>query len=150
MRSAKAYIILRMGKVFGVEANDSTFITDMIRSISHGREVSYAVDQVFTPLYIEDFIDALKRIITNGYSGIFHLASMKPLTRYELAGAICNFFDFKKRAIAPCKINSLGLLDIRPLRIDLDIAKYKATTGFNENSIEYYLNLITGNKTERL
>ena len=150
MRSAKKYVILRMGKVFGVEVNDGTFITDMVSSINRGSGLSYAVDQVFTPLYVEDFIDALKGIITNGYSGIFHLASMKPLTRYELATDICNFFNFRKGDIVPCKINSLGLLDARPLRIDLDITKYKAMTGFNEKGIEHYLNLIAGNKAERL
>lgn len=150
MRSAKEYVILRMGKVFGVEANDGTFITDMVGAIGRGRGLSYAVDQVFTPLYVEDFIDALKGIITNGYSGIFHLASMKPSTRYELATDICNFFNFRKGDIVPCKINSLGLLDARPLRIDLDIAKYKAMTGFSEKGIEHYLNLIAVNKAERL
>lgn len=142
MACGKEFAILRMGKVFGTRLADNTLITTMMRALMSEEKVTCAIDQIFTPLYIEDLVNFIKYVIKHRLSGIFHLASLKPITRYTIALAIQRNLNLKQDNIIPCKISALGLLDERPLLIDLDISKYKKITGFEEKDIQYYLSLI--------
>jgi hypothetical protein len=44
--------------------------------------------------------------------------------------------------IIPCRINSLGLLEKRPLLIDLDDSKFSSMTEIKHFDIDYYLKII--------
>lgn len=140
--SKKPFVILRMGKVFGIKMGDATLFTSMIESMRKGQKMACAEDQYFTPLYIEDLVRFIAIVIRNNYYGIFHLASVKSITRYEIALAIQNYFNLKNTDINSCKIDALGLLEKRPKLIDLNIDKFKKITGFREKEIAHYLALI--------
>lgn len=141
-RSRKPNVILRLGKVFGINFHDGTFFTSMLKEMKEKEEIHCATDQVFTPCYIEDLYLAIKNIIEEKYLGVFHLASLKRLNRYEVALAIKNKFNMVNIPIIPCTIDSLGLLEPRPKLIDLNINKWKQLTGFKEKSLDFYLSLI--------
>jgi len=139
--SRKDFVILRMGKVFGTDFNDNTLISSLLRDLKAGQEVFCADDQVFTPLYINDLIDFVRIIIQKDVKGVFHLASLEPVSRYALAMAIKNHFHLEKARIKGCKINSLNLLELRPLLIDLNCAKYRQFTGLKQASLTACLKL---------
>jgi len=134
--SCKPYILLRMGKVFGI---DNTLIVETYNNLKQGKETSYADDQIFTPSYAEDLYEFIKDIVENDYQGIFHLGSMKAVTRYEVAQRIKEIFKMENVKITFCKINEFGLSERRPIKIDLNIEKYKKLTGKGERELEYFL-----------
>ena len=138
--SDKPFVLLRMGKVFGIE-NDNTLILETFQSMQRDKKVLCATDQIFTPLYVKDLYNFVKQTIAKGYQGIFHLASTFPLTRYSVAEAIKSNFNLDAEII-PCKINEIGLLEKRPLKIDLNTEKYRALTGKYLRKIEDFFSLI--------
>ena len=142
INSKKPHVILRSGRIFGTDLKDGTLIMDMLRSMRKRKSLKCVTDNVFTPTYIKDLFDFVKLVIEKKYTGIFHIASLKATNRYEIAKAVRNFFKLKNVKVHPCKTGSLGLLEKRAKLTDLNIAKYKKLTGYNEKNIDYFLSLI--------
>lgn len=136
--SQKPYILLRMGKVFGI---DDTLILETFKNLKQRIKTPYATDQLFTPTYSEDLYEFVKKAIANNYHGVFHLGSTKALTRYEVAQRIKEYFGMNAEII-PARINELGLSEKRPVKIDLNIDKYVNLTGKKERDLEYFLKKI--------
>lgn len=140
-RHSEPYLVLRMGKVFGLQ-NDNTLIFETLLSLKSGKSIVYASDQVFSPFYAMDLYEFVRDAIRYNYQGIFHLASVKPTTRYDVAKTIAAYFKIKNAQITPCNINEIGLKEQRPLKIDLDITKYTKLTGKSAMELEHFLNLV--------
>lgn len=138
---SKPYLVLRMGKVFGIQ-NDDTLILETLLSLKNGKPIVCATDQVFSPFYAMDLYEFVRDAIRYNYQGVFHLASVKPTTRYDVAKTIAAYFKIKNAQITPCNINEIGLKEQRPLKIDLDIAKYTKLTGKRAMELEHFLNLV--------
>ena len=136
------FAILRMGSVFGVQQGDGTIVTSLYNKIKQTQQVLCAADQVITPIFIGDLISFISNVIEKDYEGVFHIASTNPITRYEIAKEIVKYLKIDKNLIKPCKINSLNILEKRPLNLSLDITKYKKLIKFSENNVQYYLKMI--------
>lgn len=141
LNSGKECVILRMGKVFGIDKDDNTLIASMLKGLKMNKELLCADDQVFTPLYAGDLADFVKLTVNQGLRGVFHLASLAATTRYAMAKTIQDYFSLGKAVIKPCKINSLSLLEKRPLLIDLNCAKYYGLTGKSPQKLTQYLGM---------
>lgn len=139
---SEPYLLLRMGKVFGMQ-NDNTLILETLLSLKSGKPLVCATDQVFSPFYAMDLYEFVRDAIRHNYQGVFHLTSVKPTTRYDVAKTIAEYFDIKNAQISPCKINEIGLKERRPLKIDLDIAKYTKLTGKRAMELEHFLDPVT-------
>lgn len=142
---SEPYLLLRMGKVFGIQ-NDNTLILETLSALKSGKRMVCATDQVFSPCYAMDLYDFVRDAIRHNYLGVFHLASVKPTTRYEVAKTMAEYFKVKNAEIIPCKINEIGLKEQRPLKIDLNIAKYTEVTGKKAVELEHFLNLFTAGR----
>ncbi len=138
----ESHMIIRMGKVFGIQLNDHTLITSIINDLKKGLTLYCSSDQVFTPVMIFDLVNFLVNSIKNKTTGTFHIASIGPITRYEMALRTKQFFNLPSENIISCYINSLGLTEVRPLKIDLNISKYNDLTGKKVDSLESYLEMI--------
>ena len=145
LNSGNKFIILRSGRVFGTDLKDETIITDMIKQLREKKKLLCADDQFFTPLYVRDLCEALAKLICDRREGVFHLISIKATSRYNIAKAIQKYFNLHDVEIIPCAINSLGLLEKRPLLIDLDDSKLSGLVGTKHFDIEYYLDVIDRN-----
>ncbi len=141
IESGKSYLILRMSKVFGVDLDDGTLISSMVKNIKSTRMLTCADDQLMTPLFVDDLAQFTLTLIENKYTGIFHLASTKAVTRYEIGLAIQKYFNLDA-SVNTCKINSFGLLEKRPILTNLNITKYKEITGYKEPEISNFLGMI--------
>ena len=147
INSGNKFMILRMGRVFGTDLKDRTIITSMVRNLKEKKKLRCADDHIFTPLYIKDLCSALTKLINNKYEGILHLISVEATSRYEIAKAIQKYFNLNDVEISPCKINSLGLLEKRPLMIDLDDSKSVSLLGIKHFDIDHYLKIIDRKNT---
>ena len=142
LNSGNKFIILRMGKVFGNDLKDGTIITSTIKKLKENKKILCADDQFFSPIYIEDLCKSLIKIIRSKLEGIFHLISIKSTSRYEIAKSVQKFFNLQNIKIIPCKINSLKLLEKRPLLINLDNSKLNKLIKTEHNDINHYLKII--------
>lgn len=139
--SGKLFVIVRLGRVFGIEKGDGTILTSTLETVMANKKQHWIKDQYFTPLYIEDLFQFINMIITQKQEGIFHLASLPKTTRYEIATAIKSYFNLHGK-IMPCTVDSLDFLDKRPKLVDLNTDKYHKMIGDQEKKIEYFLQLI--------
>jgi dTDP-4-dehydrorhamnose reductase len=142
LKSGNKFIILRMGRVFGADLNDNTIITNTVRQLKERKKLLCADDEIFTPIYIKDLSIALIQLVRKGYEGVIHLISIEATSRYKIAMAVKKYFNLHDTEIIPCKINSLGLLEKRPLLINLDSSKSNSLIGNKHYDIGYYLDII--------
>ena len=142
LNSNHKFIILRTGRVFGTDLKDGTIITSTIKQLKENKRLLCADDQIFTPLYIEDLCEALTKLIRNRYEGVFHLISIEATSRYKIAKTVQKYFNLRNIEIIPCKINSLGLLEKRPLLINLDDSKFNNLVKTKHRDIKHYLEII--------
>ena len=131
-----------MGRVFGLDLDDRTIITSIVKKLRREKKLLCSDDQFFTPIYIMDICKALIKLISDGCEGVFHIISLNSISRYKIAKSIEKYFNLKKVKIAPCKINSLGLLERRPLLTDLDDSKFNNLFRTEHFDIDYYLKII--------
>ena len=142
INSGNKFMILRMGRVFGTDLKDGTIITNIIKQLKEKKRILCADDHIFTPLHIEDLCGALIKLIRDKYEGILHLNSVEATSRYKVAKTVQKYFNLHDVKIIPCRINSLGLLEKRPLLIDLDDSKFSGMTEIKHFDIDYYLKII--------
>lgn len=141
--SSNPSVILRIGKAFGTKLDDKTLFTNIFNWFQEGTAISFIKDQIITPVYVHDLASFVYDIYIRKYTGVFHVASLQPTTRFDIANSIKDHFGFRDARITSVEFNSLDLLDKRPLRINLDIAKYKGITGVEEKDIQFYLEKIS-------
>ena len=142
LKSGNKFIILRMGRVFGTDSYDGTIITNIIRQLREGEKLLCANDEIFTPLYINDLCKAVIKLIRERYEGVLHLISIESTSRYKIAKTVQKYFNLRNIEIIPCKINSLGLLEKRPLLINLDDSKFNNLVKTEHHDIKHYLEII--------
>jgi len=146
LSSGKPGVILRMGKVFGVTPGDNTLITTMVSDlVIQRKKIQCATDQLISPLFINDLFYFTKKIIDEKITGVYHLTSLIPLTRYNLARSIINFFNLDNNLASPCEFRNLKLLDQRPNLIDLNDEKSRELTRQIKVGLPYYLGEIKKN-----
>ena len=138
-RSKKRYLIVRTSRVFGVKKNDKTFLTELKRKMNNSSKLKSSYDQIFSPIFLNDLSNYLEKLIKNQNFGIFHLSSIKMISHFEIANQIKDFFKIKKIKIFPCKINSLRLLEKRPLLTHLSTSKFDSIFNVKYNDLIYYL-----------
>ena len=135
----RQYLIIRVGKVFGLTPGDGTLVTALVEGLRRGQAQNCALDQQFTPVLISDLTAFIEQAIRTSLSGTYHLASIRPTNRHRIALAAAEVFGFDRRLIKACRINELGLPEKRPLKIDLDVSRALALTGKSLSGIQSIL-----------
>lgn len=72
------------------------FVHKMIERLQAGQSITGAADQLFVPTFIDDIAAALKMLVSQNASGIYHVVSAPPLTPYDAGLAIAEVFGFDK------------------------------------------------------
>lgn len=92
------YIIARICWVFGGgPAKDQKFIAKVIKQTNQP-EIKIVAGKYGSPTYGKDFIAALKKMILNDESGIFHMSNKGAPSRYEVASEIVKITRSKATA----------------------------------------------------
>lgn len=133
------YIIVRLAKVFGSQCGDRTLFTNWLDAIERGQTtIRCAEDQVFSPVYIEDVVGGIIRLIEVDGNGIFHLSSRKPFSRLALlAMLLCHVREVSpvKVEIISCSIHDFELREKRPPNVSMMPDKLIDTTGFEISDV---------------
>lgn len=120
------FVILRLAKVYGSESNDGTLFTNWLKSIEKTCTIHCAYDQVFSPLYINDLVNGIIKVINQDCNGIFHISGKKAFARIELLEMFLR--QIKKYSALNIKINPQSIHDFplcekRPLNVSLNTDK---------------------------
>jgi dTDP-4-dehydrorhamnose reductase len=133
------YTVLRFAKVYGETPGDGTLFTNWLEPVMRGGRLKCAADQYFSPVFVEDVVDALLRAAAHRPAGVYHLAGPARMSRSAcleaLVAAVGEYrpVDFE---IEPCGINDFDFPEPRPLDVSMRIDKLAAAVDFHPRTVE--------------
>lgn len=126
-------IIIRIIMVYPSNFNKKLdFARNIVKNLKANNKTYGITDQIINPIFVDDVIIALKRMLRKKITGIYHLGAIDYLTNYEFAIKIANVFHLNSSLILPITLdnffkNSLGKrtkfswLDTKKLLTFLDL-----------------------------
>lgn len=130
--AGRGFLVVRLAKVVGDDRRARSVLGEWMQSIERGETLRLALDQVFSPVSVEDVVEALLRLAECGATGTYHVCGPRPYTRLELLQTLFaemsryRSFDAK---ILPCSIRDFDFVEPRPLDTSMRPDKLVAATG---------------------
>lgn len=131
---AEDYTILRLSNVVGDKTRDKTLFTSWIEDFKTKNSIRCARDQRFSPVYINDVIDAIQHSINNSLNGTFHVSGPEGLSRLQLLEILISKFRRRKQLdidVQPCSIHDFPVIEKRPLDVTMLADKLIKHTGLS-------------------
>src|SRR5439155_3480974 len=79
----------------------SDFARTCLRRLEAGEAIAGVTDQRITPVFLDDAIDALHRLIAERYEGLMHVAATNWTTPYDYAHAIAQRLGLDTDLVQP-------------------------------------------------
>lgn len=117
----KDFLVVRVGEVYG--AYPENFATYVVENLKYGQKVELATDMYFSPIYLDDAVQAIKDLTLNGMTGFYHVGGPERLSHYDFGKKIAVAFGLSEDLIVPVKMTDLNLNVRVPQDTSLDIAK---------------------------
>jgi len=144
-------VIARLSLVVGlpVLGAGNSFLAKTIASLKQGRAVAFPGHEVRTPVDVITVGSALLELAAGGQHGIFHLAGLSRMSRFEMAQAIARRFEFPQDLITNQGPATTPGRAPRPRDVSLDNRKTCAQLKTPTRTLDEGLSLIleTANTT---
>ncbi|HEX7835061.1 MAG TPA: sugar nucleotide-binding protein [Pseudolysinimonas sp.] len=98
------------------------------RSLSAGEPVNGFDDQVVSTLYVGYLVEAIRDLVAAGASGVVHVASGEPTTKFAFGQRLASAFGFDPELVRAARSDE-HLAHRRGSRLDLDTAKMEGLLG---------------------
>lgn len=133
--STDRWVVARLAKVYGLERGDGSLLMAWMDAIERGQEtIRCAANQIFSPVYVGDVVEALIRLVDTDAQGLFHVAGPEGLPRIAMLERLLDearrHLDVKTRAV-PCSIHDFSLPERRPLDVSMVPEKVVQATGIH-------------------
>ena len=128
-KCAKDFAVLRLAKVYGGEVGDGTLFSNWLPVIKQGTLDKCASDQRFSPIFVDDVVDALLKAVESRLQGVFHVGGPKSHSRFDcLITLLEEVQRFRKVDLQPkpCLINDFDFPEARPVDVSMKIDKFKS------------------------
>lgn len=106
-KSLNDYIICRTANVYG---DGGKFFNFLVSNLRNDNEISVYRNAIFTPTYIEYFLDSIERLIEKDYKGIIHITGNERLSRYDFSIKIADALNKERNLIRPVERPLNGLI----------------------------------------
>ncbi len=126
------YVILRLAKTYGRQRGDGSLFTQWLEQLERERTIVCANDQIFSPIAVDDVVEAIVRIIERDCRGLFHLCGPQGHSRLQLFEMLLQ--AVREHApidvqVIPKSIHDFPLRERRPLDVSMRPDKLVAATG---------------------
>ena len=141
------YLIVRFAKILGTERSDGTLLTNWLDVFERERTIRCAADQFFSPIHVEDVVEAILRLIERDCQGLFHVAGEKPFSRLGLLELLVARLRAQTQIhvkVVPCSIHDFPLRERRPLNVSMRPDKFIKSTGIRISSMEELCDRLVG------
>lgn len=125
------YLILRTMVLFGI-GNDikPNFALWMIDKLKNEQPINIVTDQIGNVTMSDDLAYGTLKAIEKGCTGIYHIAGLDIISRYNFALKICEVFKYKKMLVSKILTSELNQPAPRPLNSGLVTLKAQTELGF--------------------
>lgn len=142
-------LMLRFSKIYGLQRGDDTLLTNWLEAIERGQTtIRCAADQIFSPIAVQDVIEAIIRLIDRNHTGLFHVSGPAAYSRLALLeGLIARLRAMGPVpvTVVPCSIHDFALREKRPVNVSMKPDRLVAATDLRLHRVEdFYDQLISG------
>jgi len=98
-----------------------------LRNLISNKRVYGFIDILFSPMYVNDLIDTLFKMVKNKLTGIYHVVSSNHLSKYDFGMLISEKFNLDGSIITPESYLKGNLIAKRSPNLFLDVRKLLST-----------------------
>lgn len=143
MNSGRPYLIIRTNFFGWSSGRKKTFGEWLIQSLRHQYVIRLFKDFYFTPLYVGDVAELIRRLLELGAEGTFHLAGRNRVSKYAFGKSLANAGRLLFSSVIQSKLSEVRNFAPRPKDISLCAAKVEKFLGKKSpplsQSIKYFL-----------
>ena len=93
------HFIVRISWLFA--HSGANFLQKIVQKAAAGQKLSVVTNEIASPTYADDFVQALIALVETGRYGIYHLPNDGYTSRYQFARHILDCYGYKDTAITP-------------------------------------------------
>ncbi len=139
-------LIIRPGKVFGVNASEGVLFTDWLEKYQNSQEIKCADDERLSPHYVEDVARGISALLMLNAKGVYHTNPPFFKSRYEMASDFFSHLGITDANLVRCSIDDFSFSEKRPRNTYLNADKFIRKTGFTFTPLEECFSLIRDNR----
>lgn len=113
---------------WGTPARQS-FSDWILQSLAGGETLNMFTDVFYTPILINDLVEAALALLDKGATGIFNVAGSERLSKYEFGVQAARLYAYSDDRIRPARAENFPFKARRPLDMSLSVAKAEAALG---------------------
>ncbi|MEP7290286.1 MAG: SDR family oxidoreductase [Chloroflexota bacterium] len=142
---AENWLIVRTTVVYSWESQGKNFLYRLRNTLREGKTLTVPSDQVSSPTYAPDLVQAVIQLAEQDERGVFHVCGSQVADRYEFALAAAAAFGLDASLIVPVLTADLKQVAPRPLKAGMLVDKVEQALGrrmigFEEGLREMALN----------
>lgn len=100
-------LIIRIANPYRAQfAPKPDFVAKIREKLAAGERISSPSDQLFVPTFIDDIAKALKTLIEQNASGVYHVVGSDALSPFEAAKAVARTFGLDESLVTPTTFTS--------------------------------------------
>lgn len=131
-KGCEKYLIVRLARVFGSTRGDGTLLMNWMEQIERNLEIRCAADQIFSPIHVDDVVEALVRLMRLNCTGIFHVCNPDSTSRSGLLKLLIeaygDYTEYRGRVVE-CRLQDFPAEEKRPLDLSMKPDKLVSMTG---------------------
>ena len=127
MNNFSRYLIMRLTKVYGTEADDNSLFTSWVNSWLSGRTVLAVPDSQIAPIHVTDVVSIVHRLLLQESYGLYHLSGPTTDSFMGFAQRLARYFPGVAASIEERSIHNLGLQEQQPSFRSLQTKKIEQT-----------------------
>lgn len=113
------YLVLRLSKIYGTQKGDGTLLDDFAKQLVAGKKIRAATDQVFSPTFVGDLVEAIVAVQKSGINGIVNLCAPIPWSRHAVAKEMAAALHADPDLVIPVSLHDFPGMENRPLNTSL-------------------------------
>lgn len=141
------YLIIRITVVYGWERRGKNFVMGLIKNLKNGSSIKVPCDQIGSPTYANNMVQAVKELIETDKTGIYHVAGTDIMDRYTFAKNVADIFELDENLLIPITTNQLGQKAKRPLKAGMKVDKVQKDVSIGLMSVREGLEAMKNTKT---
>lgn len=126
LQNCNSYVIIRTSILYGRPAiSGSSFSEQIKHSLEFYKQIELFTDQIRTPIYAGNLVEAVIEISNSDFSGVINIAGSERITKYHMGLDLAELLHLNKDLIKPVKMSENKTIARRPIDVSLntDLAK---------------------------
>lgn len=139
------HLILRLGKIIGLEKGDGTLLDEMASRLTKGETLRAARDQIMSPMLDSDLIAAFFALQNRGERGLFNVCGRDSRSRAAMAQDLARRLGVASERVSEILIADLHESFPRPLDTSMKTVRLDQAVSVPQMSLEECLERVAAN-----